>query len=225
MNSNSFFTNFRRENSISSRKINRVTGNAALKREEEIACDAAAFLLHINDKIADSCIWSADQSGFEYEPVRNPSLAFKEEKIVEATVADSNAVSHSYTLQLHPSKAGELSSHLFIRLQEKIGSNFGPHVQEKIDDVLRSCPNLRFACTKSGKFTTQIMQQWFNEVFLTDIKEQSMLTTDAWAGQGPTAGLSSPNSTLEYIPKGATKYIQPLDVYFFRQHKIWWRIL
>ena len=93
-------------------------------------------------------------------------------------------------------------------------------MQEKVDDVLRSCPNVRVTCTKSGKFTTQLMQRWFSEVFLTDAKEQSMLIIDGWAGQGPTAGLSSPNLTLEYIPKGATKYIQPLDVYFFRQYKI-----
>ena len=56
--------------------------------------------------------------------------------------------------------------------------------------------------------------------FSKDVNEKSLLILDAWPGQGPAAGLTSSNLSVEYIPKGATKHIQPLDVYFFRQYKL-----
>lgn len=169
--------------------------------------------------LSDGCVWNADQSGFQYEPIRNRTLTFKGEKIVEARVVASNDTTHSYTIQVHMSKAGVLGSHIFICFQEKDGV-FGPRVQTTVDSVLQSCTNVRVTASKSGKFTKRIMQNWFSETFLQDAPDQSILILDSWSGQGPKASLSSPNVIISYIPEGATKYVQPLDVYFFRQYKL-----
>lgn len=223
MSSATFLTDFRRKNRISSRKINRLVSCHSLRTAEQVSEEAKAFVQRINEKIvdealADECIWNADQSGFEYEMIRKRTLAFKGEKIVEALVTNSNAVSHSYTIQLHVSKAGKLGTTLFLCFQEPKG--FGPLVQEKLARLESICPNVAVTSSTSGKFTKSIMQKWVNDVFLKDVTQKSLLILDSWPGQGPAANLTSPNLSIDYIPKGATKEIQPLDVYFFRQYKI-----
>ena len=229
MSSDSFMTKLRHDLRISSRKITRTVAASETRNEEDIVANATAFLLELNDKIAssklrDGCVWNADQSGFEYEPIRNRTLTFKGEKIVEARVADKNACTHSYTIQVHISKAGTLGKNLFINFQENKKKNkrpgFGPRIRETLDNVLECCKNIKVTCSTSGKFTTTIMQYWFNHIFLQDVSEESMLILDAWSGQGETAELRSHNLSIEYITRGATKYIQPLDVYFFRQYRV-----
>ena len=219
-----YFTNLRRSLRISSRKITRFVANSAIINEETTVVNATVFLHEINDITAplgltDGCVWNADQSRFQYELIRNRTLTFNGEKIVEARVVAAHDISHSYTIQVHMSKAGVLGSHIFICFQEKDGV-FGPRVQPAVDNVLQSCSNVRVAASTSGKFTKRIMQDWFSEVFLQDVSDQSILILDAWSGQGPGASLSSPNVLISYIPEGATKYVQPLDVYFFRQYKL-----
>ena len=152
---------------------------------------------------------------------RHRTLEFKGTKIVEVRVADKMAVTHSYTIQVHISKAGILGKHIFICFREPTGTVFGPKVQEAIEELLSTCRNVRVACSKSGKFSKSIMQEWFNQVFLLDKGDDpSLLILDSWSGQGPSAELEASNLMIDYIPKGATKYVQPLDVYFFRQYKL-----
>lgn len=77
---------------------------------------------------------------------------------------------------------------------------------------MKNCPNVEVNYSKSGKFSTEIAQDWFKKVFrqeLNDHRNQQskiVLILDAWTGQGKNAELE--------------KYTQPLDLYFFRQYKI-----
>ena len=197
-----------------------------MRLEDDISVDATVFVHEMNEKvqnlgISSNCVWNADQSRFEYEPMRNRTIARKGEKIVEARVVDHNAVSHSYSIQVHMSKNGTLGSKIYIVLQEKTGGAFGPSVQQKLNEILEYCPNVVVSCTKFGKFTSDLMRKWFTDTFLLDVagSPESLLLLDAWSGQGPTAGLDDARVSIEYIPKGATKYVQPLDVYFFRHYK------
>ena len=152
--------------------------------------------------------------------MRDRTIAFKGEKLVEAIVVDANASTHTYSIQVHSSKAGQLGKKIFLVLQEPMGSAFGPRVQERVSELLRVCKNVEVACSKSGKFTTQITKRWFTEVFAEDAEEDSMLILDAWPGQGLNANLDLPGVSAAYVSPGATKFVQPLDVFFFRQYKI-----
>ena len=87
--------------------------------------------------------------------------------------------------------------------------------------MLATCRNVSVTSSKSGKLTTPVLQEWFTDVFSPDLQDEpSMVLLDAWGGQGPSAELATQGLSIEYIPKGATKYVQPLDVYFFRQYKL-----
>ena len=108
----------------------------------------------MNDKISalglhDNNIWNSDQSGFEYEPMRNRTPEFKGKRVVDMMV-----VTHSCTIQLQLSKAGTLGSYLFICFREPTGKGFGPQVQKQFSEVLSICRNVKVTCSKSGKRTT-----------------------------------------------------------------------
>lgn len=127
------------------------------------SCRARRFF-ELNDKIAeenltDEFVWNADQSGFQYEMIRNRTLTFKGEKLVEARVTDDNAISHSYSIQVHLSKSGVLGSKLFICFQETTGSDFGPRVQQQLTELLAVCSNVAVSCSKSGKLSSALMQR------------------------------------------------------------------
>ena len=205
----------------SSRKINRKLSAKALINEEKVENNAMAFSLETNDKfrelqLGDDCVWNSDQSGFEYELMRDRAIASKGEKLVETIVVDANASTHTYSIQVHLSKAGQLGKKIFLVLQEPTGPTFGPRVQEAVSELLKVCKNVEVACSKSGKFTTQIAQRWFSDVFAKNVEGNAMLLLDAWPGQGPNAKLDLPGVSVAYIPK----FVQPLDVYFFRAYKI-----
>lgn len=211
---------------ITSRKITRFVTKKSIQLEPEVLASACAFVQSMNEKAAeeelpDSAFWNADQSRFEYEMIRNRTLAKKGEKIVESRVVSPNAVSHSYTIQVHLSKSGQLGSKIFIVFKE-LANQFGPRVQEEVNSVLQICPNIAVTATTSGKFTTKVMQDWFSDVFAEDLQPRTVLLLDAWTGQGSNAQLETlvENVEIAYLPKLSTRYIQPLDVYFFRQYKI-----
>ena len=225
LGSDTYITAMRRKLNISSRAINRIVSEKQARTDEDIVVNAT-FVGEVNDKCAasnlsDESISNADQSGFQYEMIRNRILAFKGEKVVEARVTASNAVSHSYSVQVHMSKAGKLGQRMFICFQEQTGTTFGPRVQEDIHDLLTVCSNVAVACSKSGKFTKTLIRQWLDEIFLSDVNGNAVLILDAWKGQGPSAEMNAANVSIEYIPEGATKHVQPLDVFFSASIRYW----
>ena len=74
--------------------------------------------------------------------MRDRTLASKGEELVEAIVADANAVSHSYSIQLLMSKSGRVGSRIFICFQEKTGTSFGLLVGSAVSDLLSVCKNV-----------------------------------------------------------------------------------
>ena len=66
-----------------------------------------------------------------------------------------------YTIQLQLSKAGTLGSHLFNCFREPTGKGFGPQVQKQLSEVLSIRRNVKVTCSKSGKRTTPLLQEWF----------------------------------------------------------------
>lgn len=200
-----------------------------------------AFVFEMNEhaienKLSDRKYWNSDQSRFEYELKRDRTYEEKGIKIVEAMACKLNALSHSYTIQIHMSKDGCLGEKMFIVFQEASG-NFGVRVQKLVDIELKTCTNVIATATKSGKCTKEMVKIWYTEVFADDIEEDTVLLLDAWTGQSdkidyayflenkddtgePTTANEEKNVEIKYLPKSSTQYIQPLDLYFFRQYKV-----
>lgn len=136
-------------------------------------------------------------------------------------VQSMNSSTHSYTIQPPLSNSGELAPKLYICFQEK-GGKLGPLVQKRLDQNLP--PNIVVDASKSGKLTKVNLKRWINSCFKDSVEEETLLLQDSWTGQRDHVLFSESigNSsllTIKTLPPKTTKYIQPLDVYFFRQYK------
>jgi len=140
-------------------------------------------------------------------------------------VQNVNSLTHSYTIQVLISNSGHLAPKLFICFQEQ-GGKFGPQVGASVQE--NQPDNLVVTCTTSGKLTKSSLVFWVKSCLDPIVTEQTLLLQDSRTTQGDQAvyheNLTNP-AMLEVrtIPPKATKYIQPLDVYFFRQYKIFVR--
>ncbi|EFN75853.1 hypothetical protein EAI_16727, partial [Harpegnathos saltator] len=133
-------------------------------------------------------------------------------------VQSLNSLTHSYTIQPILSASGVLKSPLLIVLQET-GDHFGPIVQKtmyKADNIVT------FAST-SGKLTSDLAIKWFEDVYLPNFGERSVLCFNSWKGQTEkqfdNIDKGGKDVKIMTIPAGATGMIQPLDVYTFRPWK------
>ena len=67
-----------------------------------------------------------------------------------------------------------------------------------------------------------MLEIWAKEYFALETIRTTLLILDSWPAQKNSALYSTPEKpvALFVIPPKATKYVQPLDVYFFRQFKL-----
>lgn len=72
-------------------------------------------------------------------------------------------------------------SPLFIVLQEKDGK-FGP----KIEKDLYKADNILALASTSGKLTSELAIKWFQQVYLPNTNQKSVLCLDLWTGQNKT---------------------------------------
>lgn len=225
LQSESFFRMLKKDLGISSRRVTRFVTRKTIMEEPMVMDKARKFLEKVKTKqssgsLEDRFFWNSDQSKFEYEMKSDRSYASIGTKIIDVRVASLKAITHSYTIQVHISKSGSVGSKLFIVFQETNGS-FGPVVQKEVTQLVSKCHNVVATASKSGKLTSSLARTWFREVFAPDVDDHTCLLLDSWTGQSDNAELRSDKDiSILYIPAGATKYIQPLDVYFFRQYKL-----
>jgi len=225
--SSSFLRSLKAHFRISSRKVTKFITKRTRVDEHVIERNAKSFVAKINEmKITlgfSSChVWNTDQSGFNYELSSGRTLSDKGEKETFAMVQSVNSLTHSYTVQVLISNDGYLAPKLFICFQEA-GGKFGPRVQERVRESQPT--NVVVTCTTSGKLTKSSLGFWVSSCLDPIISEQTLLLQDSWTTQGDREiyDRNLKNSSLlhvETIPPKATRYIQPLDVYFFRQYKI-----
>lgn len=85
------------------------------------------------------------------------------------------------------------------------------------------------ACTKSGKFTKQIWEEFLKSfIHLYVRQEKFLLIIDSWGGQTDQTlydnifvdDEQACTCTVKVIPPKCTPLCQPCDVYFYRQVKI-----
>ena len=221
--SDSWLNNFKKQFKISSRKI---TKYVTLKHEEDsdiLSTVMKTFLNEVNTFITlhrSQLVINTDQSGFEYEIMSSRTLSKVGEKKTLAAIQSSHSTTHSYTIQPTISIAGEIFGPLLICLQET-GNSFGPVVQQK----MFKAPNIFTLCSTSGKMSKELIRKWFSCCILPNVNESFILLHDSWTGQTDNNIYDPllPNGILckrFIIPPGATSVIQPLDVYFNRQWKI-----
>ncbi|CAG7733984.1 unnamed protein product [Allacma fusca] len=113
--------------------------------------------------------------------------------------------------------SGEIVGKLLITLQERDGK-FGPNVIKK----LKIPENVYLTCSKSGKLDKKIVETWVVNCLKPAITSNVLLLCDSWGGQkDQNLYLEVENiCQVQVIPPHTTGQIQPLDVYFFRQAKI-----
>lgn len=83
----------------------------SIQQKPDILESAAKFVIEMNETIPkynlqDDSIWNGDQTSFEYEMQRDRTYATKGRRTVEVQGCDQNALTHSYTVQIHLSKNG-----------------------------------------------------------------------------------------------------------------------
>lgn len=238
-NSYSFIHRFKKRHHIVSRKITRFTSVKSQMDDAKIKEDAEQFVKKVNhliliDGYSPNNIWNTDQSRFEYEMTYGRTLEIEGTEEITAATAGSSQYTHSYSVQIHISMAGKLGKKMYIVFQEYPGGKFGPMVQKKVDKLLEDLPNLVVTSTTSGKLHKENMGDWAIQCFKPDFKKKCLLLLDSWGGHNDhlqiktKVGCKKKNLDdlhIETIPPRTTRYIQPLDVYFFRLFKSVCRVL
>ena len=224
-----FINNFKKDNGITSRKVTKIVTRMENLNEETILNTTKAFVLEVNKFVTDNHlqpfqIWNHDQSQFNYEFMANRTLSHQGEHDTKLTVQSKISTTHSYTVDFFLCQAGTLGSKCYILFQEKSGE-FGPRV---LNELQANCPpNIYFDVSKSGKMTKGHLKHFYANVGDKDLKTGDLLLFDSWSGHKDENIIKEaiPNKTIHFktIPPKCTKYCQPLDVYFFRQYKLYIR--
>ena len=222
-----FILNFKKSHRITSRRITKFVTEKTLEDDAVTQKKGKEFNYEVirykkDNQMDHSRVLNTDQSGFNYEMVSSRTLSTTGEKDTLGNIQSMNAMTHSYTLQVLISNAGDLAPKLLLCLQEPSGC-FGPRVVEEVRKATSS--NVYVTCSKSGKMDKSTLKEWIKNCLDPVIIGPTLLIQDSWGAQRDKTlfneSLTDP-SLLEMmtIPPKATKYIQPLDVYFFRQYKL-----
>uniref|UniRef100_A0A915EMF6 HTH CENPB-type domain-containing protein n=1 Tax=Ditylenchus dipsaci TaxID=166011 RepID=A0A915EMF6_9BILA len=219
---------FKKRHNILSRKITKMIGTktkAELKAIEESIVQFHNEMRPILATTPKNKVYNTDQSGFNLEMVSGRTLEFRGMKKVEAVSQRIQATTHSFTIQPIISVDGKLHSPLFVCFYEPAGA------PKKFAEELSSFANLYCTWSKSGKLTSGHVKSWFEDVLLpladAQSNQKSVLLVDKWGGWNQALSLEETVEKLDIhiIPPGATGRIQPLDVFFNRQFKQFYRIL
>ncbi|XP_024940097.1 uncharacterized protein LOC112494251 [Cephus cinctus] len=228
----SFIKNLKFRLRICSRKVTKLVTKNYSNEKVETEERKAAHLQFTNSKIPQynlDFIMNSNQSGFSKEYFSTRTLSFRGEKDTLQSVKSISNTTHSYTIQPIITASGKLLSPMLICLQETTGNEFGPRVSL---EIIKNTPNnLIVVCSKSGKLTKEHVKKWLAGCLIPQIKEKTLVLLDRWSGQTEDflmASLSPEKAdSVEVItiPPGTTGLCQPLDVYFFRQSKIFVRAI
>lgn len=210
---------FKKDHRIVSRKITKFKTLSSNKVDNDnVRRNAEEFVENVKSQIAiigEELTYNADESGFNLEIHSGRTLHHVGVKTVQANVQSLSSLTHSYTIMPIISASGQLISPLYVVLKEPSGT-FGPRVQE----TLLKLPNIYIAASKSGKLTSHHFNDWFQQVYLENTGEKSLLLLDSWTGHCPAQlqQLIPEEKQIQIltIPKKTTGFIQPLDVFGFR---------
>lgn len=177
---------FLREYRISNRQIVRYVSKKEMVSPEAVIASAIQFQSIIQSLIPDynpDFVINTDQTDCEYRLNVARTYTHTGEKLDELYIGDLNKVSHSYTAQYSITQSGKLLPKVFVCLQE-FADSFGVRVQKDVDDLLKICRNVVVVCSKSGKLTTSLYQQYLHSVVKPYVGiEPFLFIVDSWGGQ------------------------------------------
>lgn len=224
-------TVFLREHRISNRCVVRyISKKEAISPEEVIksAEQIQALIQEVSPDYDPDFIINTDQTSCEYRVNVSRTYTHTGEKLVQLYIGDLNKVSDLYTAQYSMTKSGKLLNKVFVCLQEFIDS-FALRVQKDVNELLKLCKDVVVICSKSGKLTTSLYEQYLKSVVEPYVGNNPFLfIVDSWGGQKniqiyneifPDEN-NKPTCNLQIILPKCTPICQPCDVYFYRQVKI-----
>lgn len=214
---------FKKKNRIGIRTITHIVSKKSIESAEMIKSIRYPYVESIRSMMKTiplSSIFNVDQSGFRKELHSGGTLRVKGAKKIEAVVQSVTSTTHSYTIMPVISANGILCSPMFVVLQETTGENFGPRVVT----TMKRPNNLYIRCSKSGLVTKKLMNEWFIQLFLQGFPLEKHLLCDSLSTYKNTDEINALKPAnqkyqLHFIPPGTTGFVQPLDVFFFRQWK------
>lgn len=241
---------FKKKNRLSSRKATKIISRPQIENREEIEENMLEFLndyARLSRSFPSRFIWNIDQTGIEYESSNQRVVARTGSRDVMLRVDSLNKNTHTFTAQPILTRDGRLLGRLALCLRESTGE-FGPIVGPSIRQLADRYGNVAPLSSTSGKMTVQLMRSWMRDVLRPTLErqlnsasnqnsscEQSscssstrgkrlMLLADSWGGNRNEDVLNEVDSVLSLtIPAHTTDTLQPLDVGFFRQLKIFIR--
>lgn len=231
---------FKKRHNIVSRKVTLYTSRPEEQNKQAIADSIVAFQSRYANESSlfdQSDIWNFDQTGFNYEPSNLRTLSFKGERDTSLLLDSRNKHTHSYTVQPLISRDGKLYPKLLIVTQEADNA-FGPRIKTKIAELEQKYGNVEVYASTSGKLTAVMMNRWFDGTLSdavrsvarrrqTELQDEPavLLVADSWSGhssQTQQQNIARLGAKLLRIPPQTTDRIQPLDVNFNRQLKIFY---
>lgn len=136
-------------------------------------------------------------------------------------------MTHRYTAEYAVTADGDLLP-VYLCMQEP-ENKFGPIVQVKVNQLVAEYGNVVVSCSKSGKFTKDIFDNYLQTVIKPYVPDNKfMFILDSWGGQTDISMLHDAFTdeagrrtiSVEIIPPLCTPLCQPCDVDFFRQVKL-----
>lgn len=229
--SNKWVERFKKKYRIRQRKITKYISHKEHDTIENIAEAAVKFQTQTKALMANfdlDFVINTDQTGCQYQATYNRSLEMAGTKVVAVATKNLDVVTHCYTAQYAIPASGKIIPQVFLCLREPSGY-FGPRVEKTVEALTKKYKNVIVTCTKSGKFTKQIFQQFLRSVMLPYVeKNEFLLIIDSWRGQTDSALFDdifhddngAVTATIKIIPPKCTPVCQPCDVYFYRQVKM-----
>ncbi|KAI3383418.1 hypothetical protein SNEBB_003095 [Seison nebaliae] len=200
--SNGWMHKWKKTYRIGSRKVTK-----CINKNQEKSLDPenlSSFRMKVKEVIHQyELLLNTDESGLNYEISRGRTMSHIGEKQTPVKSISSFNISHSYTFQPTVCSNGILLPKMMIILQESSG-HFGPRVKAGLSIP----PNIFLQCTRSGKSTNDIFNDYISNVIESFQPSLSkLLLVDSWSGH------TNVNNSIDFltIPPGTTSLIQPLD--------------
>ncbi|CAF2902010.1 unnamed protein product [Rotaria sp. Silwood2] len=210
--------NFKYRHGICSRKITKLVTKKVVESQEEIYQSAKNFVLETNKIIegySPNQVLNTDQIGVELEVHGGRTLTHSGEKSTWGSVRSLGAATHAYTIQPIITMDGCVLNPLYMCLKE-VSGRIGDNVKKN----LFHAKNIVLTCSKSGKLTSSLVTYWVNQCLIPNLQSRTLLLVDSLPHQvHPEVYKGLKHFEYRVIPPKTAPIIQPLDVYYNRQHK------
>ncbi|CAF1460214.1 unnamed protein product, partial [Rotaria sordida] len=167
--------------------------------------------LHLKDfQASEGWLWN-----FKYRHGISSRRITNGEKSTWGSVRSLGAATHTDTIQPTIAMDGSVLNPLYMCLKEPLG-----RIGDNVKKNLFHAKNIILTCSKSGKLTSSLVTYWVNQCLFPNLRSRTLLLVDSLPHQvHPEVYEGLKHFEYRVIPPKTTSMIQPLDVYYNRQHK------